>query len=174
MSTEKIMDYIQFTYDFVKSHADSIDWEQVSTYAPIDVIEEIMVDYPDDIKWWKISRRSDLTVEFVRKYSDNIKWTEVSRHLNMEVLYETIEGHCYEINWNWISLRKIPEWFVRKYSQHIVWFFFSKNDHFTDYSSEFFEEFSELLDWHYILGPKSPFSDEFKKTQKEKLKIINL
>ena len=58
--------------DKIIKEADYINWDYVSSYSPLEIITNLVKDFPDDIKWISVLRRNDLTEKFKTKFSHKI------------------------------------------------------------------------------------------------------
>ncbi len=64
--------FSELSEEEIREKADYIDWDNVSSYSPLEIIANLEKDFSDDIKWINVSRRKDITESFKTEFSHKI------------------------------------------------------------------------------------------------------
>ncbi len=163
-----------FTEEYIHKHADSIDWIEVSTIAPVEVIANLAEDFIDDLNWFSLSYRRNMPEVFIRKYASRINWEYLSQNNNIMTFSEQFfVDFKNKLRWSSISRLSWNESFMFKFHNnfHIsdwntISFAVGNRENYSDY---FFEFFSHRLCWQMISLQK--LSIEFIRKYKHNVRL---
>lgn len=132
------------TMDFVREHADYINWYALSKNESFEVDEDFLDEFKDKIIWKNITRYSkSMNEHFARKFKDLIDWNAISYKKFLSDKF--IEDYAHRINWRVLwKYRKVEEDFLRKFKSYIVWEIVCLQQRF---SLEFVQENEDKVDW---------------------------
>lgn len=153
-----------YTKDLIVNYADTINWSDVSHYAPFEVISAVADDYSDMFNWMAISNRIDLSDEFILKYVQKLDLNYLNFFMSLELIYEICEldeSLIESYTWHCISSRHLSEEFVRKHHKKINWNRISTNLVIEQFSDQFFVDFENHIHWN-VFFRKIGISPEFK------------
>jgi hypothetical protein len=104
--------------------SDCIDWKLLSSEYKLS--EDIIRDHANEVNWWWIACKQELSPEFMDQMSD--KFT-------------------FDI---WLNICKnqiLPTWFIKKYKAYVSWDSICQDQYLTE---EDIEKFSDKVYWNYI------------------------
>lgn len=164
---------------FLEEYSDYISWPDVNTYnlsekfiekniskfpngfdhifiAKTNLSEDFIEKHLKELKSPMKVSSSQLSDEFIDKNSDNINWYVTSGLMNIN--FNLLDKYSDKIDRfpKVISnCNNIPDWFVEKYSDKIIWNEMTN----TNISESAIEKFSDRVNWNFINNPTIDFME---------------
>ena len=105
------------------------------------VVMWICQNFTDQLNWWWISTREELSEAFIRKFHDKVNWVQISQHQNLSE--DFIREFKDKVDWWDISeSQELSEAFIKEFQNKVRWAHIPRNEVF---SEAFREEFGNRL-----------------------------
>lgn len=132
--------YRPMSVEFIKDHADKLDWRAVTVNPNID-IDTVASMYPSRVAWDLITEPS---LNLMRKFPRNLDWSAVSRTIKQKYIAE------FERYIDWTSLQtynKLSDTTLTRYLSKLDFGIISRTQIL---SKKFIEKHADDLDWNLL------------------------